>query len=243
MGRRPVKSLQMRRHAGFTLIEVMLAITLVALIMAMAYGGFRSSIRATTSGEALIEETNRLRITHQFVRTQLGQALALVLEEDEREGEMVRFEGEREQVRFIAPMPGYLSFGGPYVQQFSLERGADGYDLVFYFALLNGYEPGDLDPDEGVVLLEGLRSGGFFFLGFDEEDQSPVWSDFWEERSLLPEAVGLALDLDRANGLVWPELVTPLRVDPTARVAGRGRAGGVESVIMDQARQRPVQRR
>lgn len=70
------------RAAGFTLIEVLLAITLVSLIMAMAYGGFRASIRATTSGEALIEETNRLRITHQFVRTQLSQALSLVIEED-----------------------------------------------------------------------------------------------------------------------------------------------------------------
>lgn len=243
MGRGTVKALHMRRHAGFTLIEVMLAITLVALIMAMAYGGFRSSIRATTSGEALIEETNRLRITHQFVRTQLSQALALIIEEDEREGEMIRFEGEEQRVRFVAPMPGYLSFGGPYVQQFSLERGADGYDLVFYFALLNGYEPGDLDNDEGVVLLEGLRSGGFFFLGFDEEDQSPVWSDFWEEVERLPEAVGLNLNLDRDNGLVWPELVTPLRVDPTGRVAGRGRPGSAESVIVDRARQRPAQRR
>lgn len=243
MGRRTVNRLHMRRHAGFTLIEVMLAITLVALIMAMAYGGFRSSIRATSSGEALIEETNRLRITHQFVRTQLSQALALIIEEDEREGSMIRFEGEQQRVRFVAPMPGYLSFGGPYVQQLSLERGADGYDLVFYFALLNGYEPGDLDNDEGVVLLEGLRSGGFFFLGFDEEDQSPVWSDFWEEVGLLPEAVGLNLNLDRDNGLAWPELVTPLRVDPTARVGARGRPGSVESVIVDRARQRPAQRR
>lgn len=231
-----------RRVAGFTLIEVMLAISLVALIMALAYGGFRSSIRATASGEQLIEETNRLRITHQFVRTQLSQALSLVIEEDEGEGQMIRFEGETQRVRFVAPMPGYLGFGGPYVQQLSLERAADGFDLVFNFALLNGYEPGDLDNDDGVVLLQGLASGGFFFLGPDEEDQSPVWSDFWESVGELPDAVGLSLDLGRDNGLAWPELVTPLRVDsaPQIGVGGqRGRASSVEGLILEQGRRRP----
>lgn len=243
MGGRPMTRLAMRRHTGFTLVEVMLAITLVALIMAMAYGGFRSSVRATTSGEALIEETNRLRITHQFVRTQLSQALPLIIEEDAREGEMVRFEGEAKRVRFVAPMPGYLSFGGPYVQQFSLERGADGLDLVFHFALLNGYEPGDLEAEDGVVLLAGLRSGGFFFLGLDEEDQSSVWADFWETVALLPAAVGLSLDMDRPNGLVWPELVTPVRVDPTAQLGGGGRARSAEAIIIERARQRRPERR
>ena len=210
--------------AGFTLIEVMLAISLVGLIMAAAYGGFQASIRATSSGEALIEETNRLRVTHQFVRTQLSQALALIIEEDEFDGEPVRFQGEAERVRFVAPMPGYLSFGGAYVQEFSLERGPDGLDLVFRFALLNGYLPGDLDGDDPVILLEGLNGGGFFFLGLDEEDQQPVWSDYWEEFASLPEAIGLNLDLARDNGLVWPELVTPVRVDSIRGLPGQGRA-------------------
>lgn len=230
------------RTAGFTLVEVMLAITLVALIMAMAYGGFRASIRATTSGEALIEETNRLRVTHQFVRSQMSQALSLIIEEDEIEGESIRFEGEPQRIRFVAPMPGYLSYGGPYVQQFSLERGRDGLDLVFYFALLNGYMPGDLEESEGVVLLEGLRGGGFFFLGLDEEDQTPYWADFWENPGLLPMAIGLNVDLDRDNGLAWPELVTPVRVDSGARV-GRRQVESAADILTPRDRRQPRARR
>ena len=233
-----MKGSTQRRAGGFTLIEVLLAITLVSLIMAMAYGGFRASISATASGEVLIEETNRLRITHQFVRTQLSQALSLVIEQDEREDEPIRFAGDRQRIRFVAPMPGYLSYGGAYVQQFSLERGRQGYDLLFQFALLNGYLPGDLEDSDPVVLLEGLRGGGFFFLAPDEEDQQPVWSDFWETPALLPQAIGLTLDLDRDNGLVWPELVTPVRVDPAGRV-GSGRPGSsVEALMIERARRR-----
>lgn len=231
MGNRP-------RVGGFTLIEVMLAITLVALIMGMAYGGFRASIRATTSGEALIEDTNRLRVTHQFVRRQLSQARPLIIEQDENdEAEQIRFEGERQRVRFVAPMPGYLSYGGPYVQQLSLERGNDGLDLVFYFAMLNGYLPGDLEASDGVVLMEGLDDGGFFFLGLDEEDQTPFWADFWEHNARLPLAVGLNIDMGRDNGLNWPELVTPVLVDGSS--TGRRRVESAADLLTPRERQRP----
>ncbi len=204
------------RAAGFTLVEVMLAITLVALIMAMAYGGFRASVRATSSGEALIEQTNQLRVTHQFIRRQLTLAQALIIEEGDEPGMQVRFEGEDSRVRFVAPMPGYLSFGGSYVQQLSLERGRDGIDLVFYFAMLNGYEPGDIEAHDGIVLMEGLRSGSFIFLGEDEEEIEPFWADYWERTDQLPLAVGLTLDLDRDNGLVWPDLIAPVMLDTRA---------------------------
>jgi len=204
------------REGGFTLIEVMLAISLVAMIMALAYGGFRASVRATASGEALIEETNRLRVTHQFVRRQLSLARGLLIEADEEEGIQVRFEGDRDFVRFVAPMPGYLSYGGPYVQQLSLETGDNGRELVFYFAMLNGYEPGDIELHDGIVLMDGIQDGSFIFLGTDPEVDEPFWVDFWENVDQLPLAVGLEMDLDRVNGLVWPDLVTPVRLDALA---------------------------
>ncbi len=212
-----------RSQGGFTLLEVMLAMTLIAMIMALAYGGFQAATRSTASGEALIEETNQLRITHQFVRRQLSLAQALIIEERENEGVQVRFEGERDWVRFVAPMPGYLSFGGSYVQQLSLERGRDGLELVFYYAMLNGYEPGEIEQSEGVVLMSGLRSGEFRFLAMDPEDQSVSWSDLWEEPASMPLAVSLAIDLDRVNGLVWPELFAPVMLDVSSTATGQPR--------------------
>ncbi|MDX1626808.1 MAG: prepilin-type N-terminal cleavage/methylation domain-containing protein, partial [Wenzhouxiangellaceae bacterium] len=71
-GRRPLAA------SGFTLVELLVATALIGLIMAMAYGGFRAGIRASDSGEALIERTNRLRVVHDFVRRQLSQARPLV---------------------------------------------------------------------------------------------------------------------------------------------------------------------
>ena len=190
----------------------MLAISLVALVMAMAYGGFRAAVRASNTGETIIEENNRLRVVQQFVRRQLMLAQALVIEE-EGDGERIRFLGDRERVRFVSPMPGYLSYGGAYVQQFSIERGVDGYELVFYYAMLNGYEPGDIEAHDGIVLLDGLTRGEFHYLGMDPEDQEVFWADFWELTDELPMAVAVEIDLDRERGQVWPDLVAPVMVD------------------------------
>ncbi|MEE4304819.1 MAG: prepilin-type N-terminal cleavage/methylation domain-containing protein [Wenzhouxiangella sp.] len=202
-----------RRQGGFTLIEVLLAIALVSIIMAMAYGGFRASVRATNSGEEVIEQTNRLRVVQQFVRRQLMQSRALIIEQFE-DGEIVRFEGDRDHVRFVSPMPGYLSYGGPYVQELSLERGSEGLELVYYYAMLNGYEDGALeDTTDGRVLMEDVGDGEFIFLDFDPETGETFWIDFWEETERLPLAVGVLLDLESERGLVWPDLIAPVMVD------------------------------
>lgn len=212
-GRWPHGSIRAYRNAqsGFTLIELLLATALIALIMAMAYGGFRAGVRATSSGEELIEETNRLRVVHQFIRRQISHARPLIIEQDDQQ--IIRFEGETERIRFIAPMPGYLGFGGPYVQEVRVEQGEVGIDLVFAFAMLNGYQPGDLERDPPVTLLENIGRADFEFLGYDENGESVFWSDFWEPLDQVPLAVSLRLSMERDNGLFFPELVTPVIID------------------------------
>jgi general secretion pathway protein J len=210
-----------RGSRGFSLIEVLLAISLVAMIMALAYGGFRAGVRATHSGERLIEQTNQLRISHQFVRRQLSLAQNLIIEEGEEDGIQVRFIGDQDYVRFVAPMPGYLSYGGSYVQELRVEPNGDGQALVYYYAMLNGYEPGEIESTEGIVLIDQLGDGGFRYLGIDPEDQSTFWEEFWEATDELPLAVSLELELDRGNGLFWPDLLAPVMTDSMAGRSAR----------------------
>lgn len=199
------------RQQGFTLIELLLATALIGLIMAMAYGGFRASVRATHSGEQLIEESNRLRVVHEFVRTRIAQAMPLIMEEIDEQP--VRFEGDRDRLRFVAPLPGYLSFGGPYVQEFRIERGREGMDLVFAYAMLNGYQPGDLDAEPPITLLEDVGDLRIEYLGFEDDGESVFWDSVWDEPGRMPLAVALELGMERDNGLDFPPLSTPLMVD------------------------------
>ena len=120
-----------RKQSGFTLVELLLAITLMSMLLALAYGGLRASARATERGQVILEESGRIRMAHQFVRKQLNQMVPLVFLQDEvQEQERTVFEGSSDAIRFVGPMPGYLGFGGPQVQELALVPGEQGTALV-----------------------------------------------------------------------------------------------------------------
>ena len=81
---------------GFTLIEVMLAILLLAVLLTAAYGGIRSAVNAMHAGEALIDRTNRVRVAQEFIRRQISRTLPLPFGQEEGTGMNFMFQGEGE---------------------------------------------------------------------------------------------------------------------------------------------------
>src|SRR6056300_449442 len=94
------------RSTGFTLVELLLALTLMSMLLALAYGGLRAATRATDRGQTVLEDSSRIRMAHQFVHRQLNQAVPLAFAQEEDSTERTVFEGAAERIRFVAPMPG-----------------------------------------------------------------------------------------------------------------------------------------
>lgn len=217
------------KWAGFTLLEVLVAITLLGMIMVMAYQGLRTGARSTAQGEAAIERVNRLRLSQEFLRGQLSRALPMTIEQDDTLGAVV-FEGGPEIMRFVAPMPGYLSYGGPYVQTLSLARGNGGERaLVFDHRILQYGEEAERAPDpsaerDPVKLLDGIRDAEFSYLEPGEtRDDEPVWVDEWRALDRLPLLVRIRLEMREDSRIQWPELVVAPRVETIGgRASQRG---------------------
>lgn len=200
------------RARGFTLIEILVAVTLLALLVAMAYGTLRTATGAMKSGEALIERTDRLRTVQEFLRRQLSHAMPLAFERMETSGENRVFVADRGELRFVAPMPGHLSRGGPHVQWLTI----DGDALLFDHAQLNGYDPADPkagNKREPVVLLEGIRDAKFEFRELDPETgKLGEWESDWDDPQRLPLLVRLDVEFDDDSKQHWPTLEIPLLV-------------------------------
>lgn len=196
---------------GFTLLEVLMALVLLALLLGLAWGSMRTAIQASRAGEALIARTEQARTVHAFLRRQLSQAMPVAFERLEDNGVEMRFDADADGLRFVAPMPGYLSRGGAHVQTLTLVGSGRGRRLEFNHEQLNGYDPLDPSPErDPVVLIEGIRDGRFEFRDLDESGQLGDWTRDWDMVERLPLMVRLVLEFDRDDPRRWPDFEVTL---------------------------------
>lgn len=210
-----------RRTRGFTLVEVLVAVTLLAILMATALAGIRVVTRSISAGTRAVDRTNKVRVAQEFLRHELMQTLVAPYDQDRTSGQVKVFTGERDRLTFVSPMPGYLGHGGPYVQQIQIARGDRSLRLEFRHALLNGYrKEGAKRVEDGdpVVLVEGIRRAEFSYLGMDETGKVGDWQDTWDRNAAQtpPMLVRLKLEFEPGENQVWPDLVVPLVLDASA---------------------------
>lgn len=212
----------MRRAAGFTLLEVLAALVLLAMLLVGVYSGVRTATHSVRSGTATIDRIDQVRAAQQFLRRELAQSMAQPIGHTSK-GEPVYFEGSAHRMRYVAPLPGYLGRLGPQMQQLVLQDdGHGGMRLVLSLALLppDGSPPKPLgDPQ---VLIDHLKQGRFSYSGTGAKGQLIPWSDSWADGRTLPQLVSIKLQPRGTIG--WPDLVVPLRTNASA-VMGQAQPG------------------
>jgi general secretion pathway protein J len=207
-----------RFTSGFTLVELLLAITLMSILLGLTYSGLSAATRSSQRGELMLAAGGELRASHQFMRRQLNQMLPLPFAlSDDADALRVVFEGDTRHIQFVAPMPGYLGSGGPQVQRVEVVNDDNGKLVIqFSHALLQGFSEDRLLDRDPVVLLEGVSSAGFEFLARDEAGELTGWVTSWEQQDVLPVAVRLDLEFSEGLNLHWPDLAAAVRVDEQA---------------------------
>jgi len=199
-----------RSSAGFTLIEVIVAISLLAFGLALTFGTLRGATRATERAELVSQRGERLRAVQGFLRTQINAALPVAFEFDSESGAASFLRASSNKLEFVAVMPGYLSRGGPYLQTLELVPGSKGQQLLFQHQLLT--TDGALEAErEPVVLLDGIAEGGFEVRNIDAQSQPGDWQPDWDVSAQLPPLVRLKIRFtDKARH--WPEFVAATRL-------------------------------
>jgi len=199
-----------RAAAGFTLIEVVIATSLLALGLAIAFGTLRSASRATARAEASAQREEHLRAAQNFLRTQLTSALPVPFEFDADTGAATFLRAKPGKLEYVGTMPGYLARGGPYLQTLELVRGQDGEQLRFQLQQLTSDGPAEPER-EPVVLLDGIDEGSFEVRTIDEQGKPGPWQEKWSVSAQLPPQVRVRLRF-RDTRRHWPELVVAMRL-------------------------------
>jgi general secretion pathway protein J len=194
--------------AGFTLVELLIAIALFGLILTGLYSGLRMATRASDAGEAHATDNDELRAVMGFLRFELGQVYPLVFSDEG--DEQVIFEGEPDRLSFVASLPQHRGVeGGAYLISLVVDQDR----LVLRYRLTKPdrqylFESGDTGKE--VVLVPGLESVGFSYYG--KRGRIARFYSRWDDPERLPKLLRMHIR-PKGRGVHWPDLIVPIRAE------------------------------
>ena len=177
-----------RRPQGFTLLEVMISVTLISLILVIMAGAMRVSYRSIDKGEVRSAYLERLKVTFSLIDDQIQSAIPLGRRDDEA-GRLF-FEGSTDTVKFASNYSLTEGRRGNVAVTYSARSGDDGTMALYVEENTLGVE-----NTREVKLLEGI--GGVRFEYFrkesDAEEVQGEWVGTWTDELLFPRKIRITL--------------------------------------------------
>ena len=203
--------------AGFTLIEVLLATALLAGGLVLAFATLRSVAAVSQRGEAIAQQSERIRAVEGVLRQRLAGALPVVMESDSQTGQARMFVGEPQRMRFVADVPDYLGRGGPYQHDLEEDGQTSARRLTLALAMVQTGQIVQETPVPPETMADGLQDVRFAYRGIDPQSGLlGEWQEHWPWPDRLPLLV--RIDIRSASG-AWPPLLVAL--PQVGKVAGQ----------------------
>lgn len=201
-----------RKTRGFTLLEVIITLSVLSLLMLTAWGAFEVGFRTREKGEGAAEEAARIRAATEVMGRQLRSAVYYFARDEEEYAPF--FVGSGSEVSFITAYPQGSAGTGLAWVTYRVEDDK----LVMYER--TGFRPDELysveESENSVlssVLLEGFGRLTFGYVPREEEGEE--WEEVWDarEEDSLPSLVRITVEgLDFFGDLTWVEEVPLLTI-------------------------------
>lgn len=203
-----------RSGNGFTIVELLIAITLVGVIMTLVFSGVWTARRSWESVLAKIDATESMRLAQGFLRRNISQARTLFVQQEE--GQQVLFQGDSIWVQFVAPAPVPVqlqSLASLYLYTLRFVAGdlGKGQMQVSYVNYLPGRTHFDPEvSEETFVLIEDVAAVKIEYFSQENAEGKARWLARWERVDGLPDLIRFKITVSDGND-DWPELVIPIR--------------------------------
>ncbi|MFI0397786.1 MAG: prepilin-type N-terminal cleavage/methylation domain-containing protein [Thiolinea sp.] len=197
-----------KQQAGFTLLEMMIAFSLLALLFLALFASFNTIGRGWEAADRKLLKTEDTRLISEFLRNQLSQTIVVQIKGEN--GPVYAFEGTDHYVRYAAPLQPLQNQGGIYLIELAVGLDRDGRKLEMRYA---PYRP-DMDWDEAlkevepVLVYSGLGLVHFDYYAAESDKEDPRWESEWLEQPVYP--LLMRVKIEGKDHQIWPELVVDL---------------------------------
>ena len=197
-----------RREAGFTLLELMVALALVALLIMIMGGGIRFGARVWEASRVRADATGEIQAIRRFLRERALAARPVGRTGGEGAQKTIAFQGRAGGMGFVTLMPSYVARGGLYHVEFGLSDGRASDAITMRWWPYGGAPTG---PGAGQRrLMEGIKDLKISYFGDPENAGDGRWRDSWSDGAALPRLVSIKLTFPEGDPRVWPELMVAL---------------------------------
>ncbi|WP_424363009.1 PulJ/GspJ family protein [Methylocystis parvus] len=216
----------MKRRArdGFTLLELLLAVSILSLITASIMGGIHLGARAwdtTRASESLDEVESAMRATAGLIGRGYSVSTEQLQQQSTTEGPPPPFAGTANAASFVALSEGGAQWGGLILTEIGVDKGPEGSELAVW---TRPYR-----PREGLAVGRGamkktvvLKNVAYFELSYfgaqqaqpgfgQQQRQPPAWSPAWASRTGLPELVSIKIGANRLGQVIETQATVAIR--------------------------------
>lgn len=186
---------------GFTLLELIISITLVAIIVLIIAGAASLGYRSFNSGERKLNAVERIRASLTIIDAQVQSGVPLTLEDGGVK--QYYFVGEQDALKFSTNYSIWGGQRGYVIVNYRVEIDDRGKRTLF----ASEYKVG-MENQRETKLLDGFDEITFDYFKQDETEETGEWVSQWADEEMMPSRIRINL-VKGANTLAY---VMPVRV-------------------------------
>ena len=190
-----------KRNAGFTLLELIISITLVAIIVLIVAGAASLGYRSFSTGEKKLNAIERLRASLIIIDAQIQSGVPLTLEDGGVK--QYYFVGEQDSLKFSTNHSIWGGQRGYVIVNYRVETDNQGKRTLF----ASEYKVG-MENKKETRLLEGFNEITFDYFRQDATEEEGEWVMQWVDEEMMPTKIRLNL----TRGSTSLAYIMPVRV-------------------------------
>jgi len=203
----------MKSQAGFTLMEIMIATVLLAVMMTLLMGGMRIGADSWEQGERLAERSSRMLVADNFFRSHLSDVKPL-FETPTNPSQVgappkLMFRGDSTLLEYVGTLPPQVR-GGIYKFRLYLAQEGERNDLKLAMRPFSTGEKTEGDAIEDLLVVENVASLRFAYYKKTQVEGESRWQDDWKE-DFLPSLI--RVDLTLRGEPPWPSMFIAPRAE------------------------------